>query len=48
MMRRDDSAVFPAAGVEGWRAERADQKLMWLTEIKAKGMALEPLFIVSN
>ncbi|WP_194075210.1 hypothetical protein [Methylobacterium durans] len=48
MMRRDEFAVFPAAGVEVWRAERADQKLMRLTEINAKGMALEPLPNVRN
>ncbi|WP_336492795.1 hypothetical protein [Methylobacterium nigriterrae] len=48
VVRREDFAAFLAASVEGWRAEGADEKLMRLVEIKARGMALEPPPSVQN
>lgn len=42
VMKREDFAVFLSTAIEGWRAEGADEKLMRLIEIKARGMALDP------
>ncbi|GJE31171.1 hypothetical protein [Methylobacterium oxalidis] len=42
VMSREDFAAFLQAAIEGWRAEGADEKLMQMIEIKAKGMALGP------
>ena len=41
VMSREDFAAFLSAAMEGWRAEGADDKLLRLIEIKAKGMALD-------
>lgn len=40
VMKREDFSAFLLAAIEGWRAEGADEKLMRLIEIKARGMAL--------
>ncbi|SFL24266.1 hypothetical protein [Methylorubrum salsuginis] len=42
VLRREDFSAFLAASIAGWRAEGADERLMRLIEIKARGMALEP------
>jgi hypothetical protein len=42
LMRRADFATFLNTAIEGWRAEGADEKLMRLIAIKARGMALDP------
>ncbi|WP_375466320.1 hypothetical protein [uncultured Methylobacterium sp.] len=41
VLARDDFTAFLAATIEGWRAEGADEKLLRLIEIKARGMALD-------
>jgi hypothetical protein len=48
VLHRDDFATFLRAAIEGWRAEGADEKLLRLIEIKARGMALDPPPSVQN
>ena len=48
VMSREDFIAFLSAAIEGWRAEGADEKLLRLIEIKAKGMALDPPPSVKN
>ncbi|GEP08086.1 hypothetical protein [Methylobacterium oxalidis] len=42
VMKRADFATFLSTAIEGWRAEGADEKLMRLIAIKARGMSLDP------
>ena len=48
VMNRKDFGAFLSAAIDGWRAEGADEKLLRLIEIKAKGMALDPPPSVQN
>ncbi|GJD82359.1 hypothetical protein [Methylobacterium haplocladii] len=48
VLSRVDFGAFLSAAIEGWRAEGADEKLLRLIEIKAKGMALDPPPSVQN
>ncbi|AWN42981.1 hypothetical protein [Methylobacterium durans] len=47
-MRREDFAAYLEAAITGWRAEGADEKLVRLITIKARGICASPPTSVQN